>query len=78
MNNWWDNLWLWTGWQIGKWFFGFLILWFVLIQIWNEATIPNYEQHIIKNIKSINIELPEISMPHGLFRSDRMILPSNK
>ena len=52
MNNWQDNLWVWAGWLVIKWIFGFFILSFILLQIWNVSTIEDYDKKVIEDTKS--------------------------
>ena len=51
MNNWMDKIWLWNGWLVIKWPFGALILWFVLLQIYNLETIPDYDKKVTESFK---------------------------
>lgn len=48
-----DELWRWMGWHVVKWIFGGLIMGFVLLQIWNVSTIPDYDKKVIEDTKSV-------------------------
>lgn len=51
MLKWFDKIWCWHGWTIIKWPFGILLCWFILVQIYNFETIPNYEQSLKTELK---------------------------
>lgn len=66
-----DKIYTWPYQSLIKWPFGFLLLWFILLQIWNLETMPNYNEEIISKIKSIQI--PHLSFRFKLFDNSRMI-----
>lgn len=61
MRKWWNDLWLWSGWLVVKWFFGVFILWLVLSQIWNVSAIQDYDKKVVKDTKYIFNEVKDFS-----------------
>ena len=64
-----DKIWSHSVWVIVKWPFGFLILWFVLSQIWFVNTIPDYDHKIIPKVEFPALKFPEVK----LFDNSRML-----
>ena len=55
----WNKDWLWHGWTIIKWPFGFLILCFVLLMIWNLETRKDYDKEVLNSVRKIkDIKIP--------------------
>ena len=47
-----DKIFCWQWWPIIKWPFGALLLWIVLIVVWNEKTTKNYDQKVVQSFKN--------------------------
>lgn len=73
MSNWQDQLWMWRGWQVGKWIFSLFLLIFILSQIWFSYTIKSYDIFLVDQAKSFKVNLPALSLPEGFFKQERMI-----
>lgn len=57
-----DRLFAWFGWLIVKWIFGGMLLGFVLLQIWNLETIPEYDKKVIEDIKNVSRETKDFTV----------------
>ena len=57
-----DRLFGWFGWYVVKWIFGGILLYFILLQIFNLETIPDYDKKVVQDIKTVSLKVKDFTV----------------